>query len=126
MNKFAINQRIVKYIEKTEPSYVEFAKKHGIASQNVTLWKSNKSNVSTGIIFRTLELDKKLNPRWLLFGDGEMFESDKQLHKAMEDINLQITTEGARDHLTLIKELKKENDSLKQELLLLYRRVNNK
>lgn len=70
--KSLIKKRILQYIDSKGLSKYEFYKKSGITRGIL----DQNTGISEDNIARFIAYDKKVNPEWLLIGEGPMFKSN--------------------------------------------------
>lgn len=122
----SISQRIAKLFEK-EKSATDFANKIGISAAGLAALIKKDSNVKSSTLVAILKLydNPKLNPMWLLLGEGNMWlepgeeesmgmvdiakEKDEEIYERMNKLLEQRV-------LTLEREIRKNNPDLADEL----------
>ncbi|MCB0654186.1 MAG: hypothetical protein KDC85_23095 [Saprospiraceae bacterium] len=122
----SISQRIAKLFEK-EKSATDFANKIGISAAGLAALIKKDSNVKSSTLVAILKLydNPKLNPMWLLLGEGKMWlepgeeesmgmvditkEKDEEIYERMNKLLEQRV-------LTLEREIRKNNPDLADEL----------
>jgi len=77
-------QRFSVFFKAVNLTQEEFADKVGVARSNVSSWQSGKHGISSSSI-RVMEHEFKLNPIWLLTGEGEMFKHESTLLNEKEN-----------------------------------------
>lgn len=67
-----ITDRIYEFIEKEGIRISEFSKKIGVSSGYFSKQKANNANIGSQILEKIVREYPKINPTWLLLGDGKM------------------------------------------------------
>lgn len=76
-----MKDRIVKFIESENLSPAEFADKIGVQRSSVSHVLNGRNNPGFAFIQKILEAFPSINSRWLLTGDGSIYESDMPTNK---------------------------------------------
>jgi transcriptional regulator with XRE-family HTH domain len=74
VNLFKMKERILQLIEAEKTSAAEFADRIGVQRSNVSHILNGRNNPGFSFIQKILETFPKINSRWLLTGEGEMYE----------------------------------------------------
>lgn len=114
-----VNQWFIfqKKLGKTQKSIAE---DWGVSVQYISQLKTGKVSVGFDVIKRILDFDKKLNSRWLIFGEGEMYSSDLITSNDVSDDDYYLPTilkanflnEPKGEYLSIIDSLIKSNQGL--------------
>ena len=70
-----VNDRIVKWMEMNRFTNKELAEWIESSSSAISQMKRNKFSLSVTSLGKLLEVHQKLNARWLLTGEGEMYNT---------------------------------------------------
>jgi len=76
-----IGQRFELFLKEKNISNGEAAEMFGISKQQISSWRTGKTNITTAFLPVLVSTFKDLNARWLLTGEGSMFETDSQVSK---------------------------------------------
>ncbi len=77
-----MKERIVQFIETEKISAAEFADNIGVQRSSVSHVLNGRNNPGFSFIQKILETYPKINSRWLLMGEGEMYQNFKQETKS--------------------------------------------
>lgn len=89
-----ISQRIFYFLENENLSDADFAASIGVGASVISHLKSGRNKVSLNVYAKILESYPKLNPHWLLKGDGNMYNegSEKSISATSNELNLFTNT----------------------------------
>jgi len=76
-----MKERILKLIETEKISAAEFADKIGVQRSNVSHILNGRNNPGFSFIQKILETFPSINSRWLLTGEGDMYEGKGNLYE---------------------------------------------
>lgn len=117
MEPYQIDQtiRLEKLIKSLNINQIEFAKSLGMAQSNISRMVSGKGQVSVEILNRIFHVYTKVNLHWLLTGDGEMFLSEVNTPRQVDESPAPIVVKGRLEELetrlewleTIVKDLVK-------------------
>lgn len=71
-----MKERIIKFIESEHLTAAEFADKIGVQRSSVSHVLSGRNNPGFSFIQKILESFPTINPRWLIIGEGEIYNSN--------------------------------------------------
>ena len=111
-----MNNRLKRIRTSLKLKSSELAEELGISAQVVSDIENNRKDVSKNIILSLVQ-KFRVNPTWLLLGEGEMFlpppgESRRDAYEAVKNATLEAVLQKAADY----DRLKAEFDALKQRL----------
>ena len=73
-----INERLRKFVEMEQITFAVFRKVvHAPSAQQVSNWMTSRDNVPDKYIKETIIKYPKINARWLLTGEGEMYNTEQ-------------------------------------------------
>lgn len=78
-----MKNRIVDFIETESLTAAEFADKVGVQRSNVSHVLNGRSNPSYIFIQKILEAFPKINSRWLITGEGEMYDKRELVEQSV-------------------------------------------
>lgn len=115
-----LNQRVIRWFEKQKEKGLKqshFAETWGVSKQVISQLSTGKGSVGLERVINILDYDRNLNPRWLVLGDGKMYEF------AEEDVMREPTIEYNRSQKLicdeLINQLKIKDEQIKSLLDIL-------
>jgi transcriptional regulator with XRE-family HTH domain len=115
----SIGQRIKQLIKAEDLTQDSLALKTGITRQTINHAVKGKHAPSGEALSKIVSALPKLNARWLLTGDGNMYESRKESgYNTM--INKNVYNQASEDQAEYISEidrLRRENDELKNKII---------
>lgn len=76
-----MKDRIVKFIESEKLSAAEFADKIGVQRSSVSHVLNGRNNPGFSFIQKILETYPRINSRWLIMGEGDMYLGNTVKHK---------------------------------------------
>jgi hypothetical protein len=119
MNKMIINQRLDEFLKSEKISNEEFRKAIGLnAKAQVSNWLTGKEPIPKDHIINTIIAYKKLNGRWLLTGEGDMYsEINKVECKNESELPISMDISAKTNNCLDCFEKQKEIERLKTELL---------
>ena len=85
----SINKRVVQLIEKTSVSKAAFSEATGISTVILSHISSGRNKVSLTTVEQILKAFNNVNAKWLIFGQGSMFESKDNSNK-FDELDQQI------------------------------------
>ena len=116
----SINKRVVQLIDKTSVSKAAFSEATGISAVILSHISSGRNKVSLKAVEQILKAYSNVNAKWLILGQGSMFESkdevskynelDNQLNRLKNDVEFYNSQLGEQVN-TLQRLLKKVKDS---------------
>jgi transcriptional regulator with XRE-family HTH domain len=106
VNCFKMKERILQLIEAEKTSAAEFADRIGVQRSNVSHILNGRNNPGFSFIQKILETFPKINSRWLLTGEGEMYEGK---------VNLTENTSKTNNLFTVQPPVVKVSNEVKQE-----------
>jgi transcriptional regulator with XRE-family HTH domain len=117
---FAINERFLIILDKLNISAYKMAKELGSSEAVLSNIKNGKNKPSIEIIEKILNNYKVINPRWLLIGEGEMFndptDQTTNTFQAKEETSQPEKDHKMIDHLLKeVEDLKSQRDEYKME-----------
>lgn len=113
----AINERVVKLIEKYDIQYKEFASLLGVSRQTITNITSNSVRPSLEVIEKILKQYPRVNARWLITGEGEMFSDQQQEpEKILKESGASYNCENCKRLNNIIEKQEKLIDQLEKRL----------
>ncbi len=77
----SITERIFQFVEAESLSYADFAATLDIGPAVVSHMKNGRNKVSLNVYAKILESFPKLNPDWLLLGQGNMYRQENVVKK---------------------------------------------
>lgn len=83
-----MKDRIVKFIEEEHLTAAEFADKIGVQRSSVSHVLNGRNNPGFSFIQKILEAFPAINSRWLLTGDGNMYEQNNNNVESDPSIDL--------------------------------------
>ena len=111
----SINKRVVQLIEKTSVSKAAFSEATGISTVILSHISSGRNKVSLTTVEQILKAFSNVSAKWLIFGQGSMFESqddlskyielDKQLNRLKSDVEFYNSQLG--EQVTILQKLLK-------------------
>lgn len=105
-----LSERFTLFFKEVKLTQEEFAKKLGVSRSNISSWQGAKHGISSAAI-KAMEHEFKLNPLWLLTGEGEMFKNESTIldEKESEEFHLvNVYLHQNQDVFQFIQNLKKE------------------
>ncbi|MCH1472808.1 MAG: helix-turn-helix domain-containing protein [Bacteroidia bacterium] len=112
----SINKRVVQLIEKTSVSKAAFSEATGISTVILSHISSGRNKVSLTAVEQILKAFSNVSAKWLIFGQGSMFESqddiskynelDKQLNRLKSDVEFYNNQLG--EQVTILQKLLKK------------------
>jgi transcriptional regulator with XRE-family HTH domain len=114
----ALNKRFIELMVKTGHSKSTFAKELDVSLPLITHITNGRNKPGIELIQKILTVYSNLNARWLLLGDGEMFEQQV----AMPDLSAEYAEMNAliaqiNQYLPDIQEIKSYHNILMDEIL---------
>lgn len=79
-----MKDRLLQLLEKEKISSAEFADRIGVQRSNVSHILNGRNNPGFSFIQKVLETFPKVNPRWLIMGEGSIETSSLSSPKSME------------------------------------------
>jgi transcriptional regulator with XRE-family HTH domain len=107
VNFKAMRERILKLIEQEKISAAEFADRIGVQRSNVSHILNGRNNPGFSFIQKILETFPSINSRWLLTGEGVMYEGN---------VNLSENSLKSNNLFTVQTPVIKAKDEVKPEL----------
>ena len=77
----SINKRVVQLIEKTSVSKAAFSEATGISTVILSHISSGRNKVSLTTVEQILKAYSNVSAKWLIFGQGSIFESQDDISK---------------------------------------------
>ena len=112
----SINKRVVQLIEKTSVSKASFSEATGISTVILSHISSGRNKVSLTTVEQILKAYSNVSAKWLIFGQGSIFESqddiskykelDKQLNRLKSDVEFYNSQLG--EQVTILQKLLKK------------------
>jgi len=119
-----INERLRKFVEMEQITFAVFRKVvHAPSAQQVSNWMTSRDNVPDKYIKETIIKYPKINARWLLTGEGEMYNetenhhTDIEFHKVSKKMH-QLKADAAEVY-EVINELETSIDVLRKTVKML-------
>jgi transcriptional regulator with XRE-family HTH domain len=106
-----MKERIVQFIESENITAAEFADNIGVQRSSVSHVLNGRNNPGFSFIQKILETYPKINSRWLLLGEGEMYQNFKQEIKpssVQQNLFDVKNTEGSIQSTAINKSIKTE------------------
>lgn len=85
----AVTERIFQFVEQEGLTYADFAASLDIGSAVVSHMKNGRNKVSLNVYAKILSSFPKLNPDWLLFGEGTMYRDDSSNNNGQQAVTVQ-------------------------------------
>ncbi len=124
-----LQQRAAWLLSQLDGSVIEIAKNLGVNKNTIFAYKKCKGDLK-GIVLENLVTKYKVNPNWLLSGEGEVFESEKSneeskivpldpaiqiLHEALEETGVEINEKQKQACLKILREELDKSDTKTKE-----------
>ena len=106
----SINKRIIKLRKKKNLSQREFAEFISVSKQTISNIENDKYNASTEVVGKILSKYPKVNSRWLILGEEDMFS------EVPHQVNEDREPYGRNYQDKLIESLERENKMLREEI----------
>ncbi|MCW7459570.1 helix-turn-helix domain-containing protein [Leptospira bandrabouensis] len=105
-----ISSRFSLFFKAVNITQDDFAKKLGVSRSNISSWQGGKHGISSAAI-KAMEHEFKLNPLWLLTGEGDMFKHESTIldERESEEFHLvNVYLHQNMDVFEFIQNLKQE------------------
>lgn len=83
----SINQRVKEWFDivlKTGVNQTTFVELWGKSKQQISLMANGKGSMGIEIVKLIIDYDKQLSARWLILGEGKMYECDEYISEINE------------------------------------------
>lgn len=121
-----MKDRIIKFIESEHITAAEFADRIGVQRSSVSHVLSGRNNPGFSFIQKILESFPSINPRWLIIGEGEIYNSNMKntvIESSSKNLFSDIKKNSEPKEINTV--FSKEKPEIKEDNLIKHETVEN-
>ncbi|MBP7507813.1 MAG: helix-turn-helix transcriptional regulator [Prolixibacteraceae bacterium] len=121
-----MKDRIIKFIESEHITAAEFADRIGVQRSSVSHVLSGRNNPGFSFIQKILESFPSINPRWLIIGEGEIYNSNMKntvIESSSKNLFSDIKKNSEPKEINTV--FSKEKPEIKEDHLIKHETVEN-
>ncbi len=111
----SINQRVAYWFKKQKESglsQAKFADLWGISRQTVGQYARENGSIGITPICKILDYDKQLNARWLILGEGSMYNNEvDESEKTVKEYEITLNNTYITEQKLLLQKLESSKDA---------------